>query len=71
MHCCCVGTVQLVEIAMRARIGVLDLRVAVVLDARLHRWRACRRWCQGICPSTDAVYEDRTVFGRFGLRIGA
>jgi hypothetical protein len=32
MHCCCVGTVQLVEISMRPRIGVLDLRVAVVLD---------------------------------------
>ena len=35
------GTVQLVEIAMRPRIGVLDLRMAVVLDARPHRWRAC------------------------------
>jgi hypothetical protein len=59
--CCCVGTVQLVEIVMRPRIGVLDLRVAVVLDARPHRWRARRRWCQGICPSADA----RTKIERF------
>jgi len=42
MHCCCVGTVQLIEISMRPRIGVLDLRVAVVLDPP-HRWRAGRR----------------------------
>ena len=66
-NCCCVGTVQLVEIATRVRIGVLDLRVAVVLDARPHRWRACRRWCQGIYPSADAAYEDRTVFRTFRI----
>jgi hypothetical protein len=52
-HCCCVGTLQVVEIAMRPRIGVLDHRVAIVLDARPHRWPACRRWCQGIGPSAD------------------
>jgi hypothetical protein len=41
---------------MRPRIGVLDLRVAVVLDARPHRWRACRRWCQGILPVSGCAY---------------
>ena len=55
--------VQLVEIAMRPRIGVLDLRVAVVLDARPHR--CLPSLVSGDMPVSGCAYEDRTVFGRF------
>jgi hypothetical protein len=51
-----VGTVQLVETAMRPRIGVLDLRVAVVLDASESLGLA---WCTSIWCDPAAASGDR------------